>query len=178
MSKNNSGKVKLTGKMTMKNLVYDFSDPSNHKITFTDSNKRLEGKSFFSFKSQTLSKDIRRNDDLDSSTGASLAGEFVWLTHPGFNFFFEPASPSSEFLIAKCKKIGPEKFYSMDQVVLDNVIVKPDLTVTGNVLVPFASPVPAKFDLQWFDFDGAIINDLLTIVIGEAKWTWSFEQVK
>jgi len=52
MSKNNSGKVKLTGKITMKNLIYDFSDPVNHKITFTDSKRRLEGKSFFSFNSK------------------------------------------------------------------------------------------------------------------------------
>ncbi len=178
MSKNNSESVKLTGKITMKNLIYDFSDPANHRIIFPDSERKLEGKSFFSFKSQTSIKNIVLNNDLDSSTGASLAGEFVWLTHPGFNFFFDTASPSSELLIAKCKKIGPEKFYSIDQIVLDNVLVKPDLTVTGNVLVPFASPVPGKFDLQWFDFDGAIINDLLTIVIGEAKWTWSFEQVK
>lgn len=52
MSKNNSESVKLTGKITMKNLIYDFSDPSNHKIIFLDSKRRLEGKSFFTFNTQ------------------------------------------------------------------------------------------------------------------------------
>jgi hypothetical protein len=46
----------MTGKIVMKNLIYDFSDPANHIITFRDSNRRLEGKSFFTFKSQTSEK--------------------------------------------------------------------------------------------------------------------------
>ena len=52
MSKNNNGSLKLTGIITMKNLIYDFSDPLNHKITFLDSKRRLEGKSFFTFNPQ------------------------------------------------------------------------------------------------------------------------------
>lgn len=56
MSKINSGSVKLTGRITMKNLIYDFSDSANHKIIFPDSERRLEGKSFFSFDSQSIMK--------------------------------------------------------------------------------------------------------------------------
>ena len=176
MSKTNSGKVKLIGKITLKNLVYDFSDPSNHKITFTDSKRRLEGKSFFSFGQSSKTEKIRDVHE-NSSTGARLSGEFVWLTHPGFNFFFEPASSANELLIAKCKKIGPEKFYSLDQIVLENVLVKPDLTITGKALVPLCTNAPDIFNLQWFDFEGTLMENSFTIFIGEARWSWDFGKV-
>ena len=176
MSKTNRGKFKLTGKITMKNLIYDFSDPVNHKISFTDSKRRLEGKSFFSF-GQSSKKEIIRDVQYNSSTGASLSGEFVWLTHPGFNFSVEPASSANELLSAKCKKIGPENFYSLDQIVLDDVLVNPDLTVTGKALVPFGTPAPGIFDLQWFDFEGTVVDNLITIFIGEPRWCWNFKKV-
>jgi len=47
MSKKESTNPKMTGKITMKNLVYDFSDPKNHKIVFPTEGRKLEGKSFF-----------------------------------------------------------------------------------------------------------------------------------
>ena len=49
MAKNTSGNVKLIGKITTKNLVYDFSDSVNYKIVFLNEERTLEGKYLFSF---------------------------------------------------------------------------------------------------------------------------------
>lgn len=81
-------------------------------------------------------------------------------------------------MIARCKKIGVEKFYSFDQVVFDEVLVNPDLTIKGKVLMPFKSPVHGNYDYRLCDFEGTIVNTLINIQIGEAKWNWSFERVK
>jgi hypothetical protein len=81
-------------------------------------------------------------------------------------------------MTARCKKTGVEKFYSFDQVVFDKVLVNPDLTMKGKVLMPFKSTVTGNYDHRLYDFEGTIVNTLINIQIGEAKWSWSFERVK
>jgi hypothetical protein len=75
MAKNTDVNVKLTGKITTKNMVYDFSDSNSHKIIFLDTKRKLEGKSFFSFNKQSSTSTGGRDNDL--SKGFKLPGEFV-----------------------------------------------------------------------------------------------------
>ena len=97
-----------------------------------------------------------------------MTGEFVWNNHPGFTFLFEQASGQDNIIIAKCKKIGSERFYKYDQLVFENVEVKSDLTIKGKVLVPGQG---------WQDFEGTVVENQIIIYIGEPRWHWSFKLV-
>jgi hypothetical protein len=177
MTKNNGENVKLIGKITTKNIVYDFSDSNFHKLIFLDSKRKLEGKLLFSINTQTSSINIGNGIGDGTSKVSLLTGEFVWQNHPEFVFSFEFASPKSKFIIAKCKKIGAEKFYTYDQIVFDDVEVNNDLTMKGKVLVPLNSTEPGNFNFKWRNFEGTIRDTLINIQIGEAKWSWSFKRV-
>ena len=97
-----------------------------------------------------------------------VTGEFVWNNHPGFTFLFEPAFGQENILIAKCKKIGSERFYTYDQIVFENVEIKSDLSIKGKVLVPGPG---------WQDFEGTVANNQTVIYIGEPRWHWSFKKI-
>ncbi len=97
-----------------------------------------------------------------------VTGQFVWNNHPGFTFLFEPAFGQENILIAKCKKIGSERFYTYDQIVFENVEIKSDLSIKGKVLVPGPG---------WQDFEGTVAANQIIIYIGEPRWHWSFKQV-
>lgn len=75
MSKNTGRTLKLIGKITTKDLVYDFSDSNSHKIIFLDTKRKLEGKSFFSYNTQSSSSTGGRDNNL--SKGFKMPGEFV-----------------------------------------------------------------------------------------------------
>ena len=106
----------------------------------------------------------------------SLIGKWKWENHPGHSILIQSASRKENIYTGKCIKVGSEKFYSLNQLMLDNIELSNASIIKGIVLVPFGTGNETGFTQKWFNFEGFLNEISFNIIIGTSKWSWTFSK--
>jgi len=106
-----------------------------------------------------------------------FAGNWEWGNHPGNIVSIQKDSIKANFYIGKCIRVGDGKFFTENQLMLNNIEFANDSTLKGMVLVPFGDGDNPNFRQEWFNFEGKFSGTSLNISIKPHNWAWGFNKI-